>query len=262
VAGSSVGTNVRRRRLYPGVFLAKQIVLPDRDEQRHIADWLDRLYDQRCSIFAAAARSHEIVAGLCDSLCRRDAPLVRIGDHVALVRRPVLIAPEGEYRQIGLRSFGNGVIHYPAASGRDLGKLRYFEIPERALVLSNIKAWEGAIAISTKHESGSIASNRFLSYLSIDDTSADTGYLRYFFLSNAGLPLIQRASPGAADRNRTLGIKAFEDLQIPLPSIDEQRRVASLLDKAHDALRHIEDRERKLDVLMASALNQAFAEVR
>jgi hypothetical protein len=37
--------------------------------------------------------------------------------------------------------------------------------------------------------------------------------------------------------------------------------MASVLDKAFDVLRRIEERERKLDALMASVLNQAFAGV-
>lgn len=59
-------------------------------------------------------------------------------------------------------------------------------------------------------------------------------------------------------RNRTLGIKAFEDLKIPLPDIAEQRRIGYLLDQAYEVLHRIEAREKLLDALIASALNQAF----
>jgi type I restriction enzyme S subunit len=162
------------------------------------------------------------------------------------------------YQQVGIRSFGKGFIHYEPVPGEELSKLRYFEVPSEALVLSNIKAWEGAIAVSSEEEAGFVASNRFLSYVPRSD-AVDISYLRYFLLSEHGLPLIETASPGMADRNRTLGIAAFENLRVTLPRLPEQRRIASQLDRAYAALRRMEERERQFDGLIASALNEAFA---
>ena len=103
----------------------------------------------------------------------------RIGDVLRLVRRPVTTDPMAEYVPIGVRSFGKGIFHYPPTLGSQLSKLRFFEVPRDALVVSNIKAWEGAIAVSSGAETGCIASNRFLTYLPTD-SSVDVGYLRYF----------------------------------------------------------------------------------
>lgn len=153
---------------------------------------------------------------------------VRIGDVLELQRRPVEIDSLAEYVAIGVRSFGKGIFHYPPTPGNELSKLRFFEIVPDELVLSNIKAWEGAIAVSSAAEQGVIGSNRFLSYRPVGD-EADVSYLRFFLLSEAGLPLIQRASPGSADRNRTLAIERFEALKIPLPTIEEQERTATRL---------------------------------
>lgn len=153
---------------------------------------------------------------------------VRIGDVLELQRRPVEIDPLAEYVAIGIRSFGKGIFHYPPTAGNDLSKLRFFTMTPGELVLSNIKAWEGAIAVPSEAERGTIGSNRFLSYRPVGG-EVDVSYIRYFLLSEAGLPLIQRASPGSADRNRTLAIGRFEALEIPLPSIDEQRGVVDYL---------------------------------
>jgi type I restriction enzyme, S subunit len=154
---------------------------------------------------------------------------VRVGDVLRLERRPVTIDPFREYEPIGIRSFGKGIFHYPPTLGADLSKLRYFELRPEELVVSNIKAWEGAIAVASDAEVGCIASNRFLSYAPVDG-QIDVRYAAYFFLSERGLPLIQRASPGSADRNRTLAIDRFEDLDIPLPDPNEQLRIVARLD--------------------------------
>lgn len=161
-----------------------------------------------------------------------------MSDVLRLERRPVAIDPLCIYEPIGIRSFGKGIFHYPPTLGSDLSKLRYFEVHPGELVVSNIKAWEGAIAVASDAETGCIASNRFLSYVPVDD-QIDVRYAAYFFLSESGLPLIQRASPGSADRNRTLAIDRFERLEIPLPAREEQRQIVARLDELMTKARQV-----------------------
>ena len=154
---------------------------------------------------------------------------VRVGEVLRLERRPVQVDPTQEYVSIGIRSFGRGIFHYAPTTGGRLGKLRFFEVEPDRLLVSNIKAWEGAVAVSGAGDSGCICSNRFLAYEQIDDR-IDIQWARWFFLSESGNELLQGASPGSADRNRTLAIDRFESLEIPLPLIYEQHRVAARLD--------------------------------
>ncbi len=157
---------------------------------------------------------------------------VSVGEVATLHRRWINPDPMTEYIQIGVRGFGRGIFHYPPTLGMNLGRLRFATVEPGDLVVSNIKAWEGAIAMAGDGDANCIASNRFLTYR-VSDERADARYLRYFFLSEAGLRLIGRASPGSADRNRTLAIDRFEALEVPLGPIDEQRRIATLLDSIH-----------------------------
>lgn len=154
---------------------------------------------------------------------------VRVGDVLRLDRRPVEIEPDHEYRLIGVYSFGKGIFHRDPKPGADLGNFRFFEIRSGDLVLSNIQAWEGAIAHADESDVGTIGTHRFLAYVPTDGR-IDTNWARYFFLSDVGFPLIERASPGSVTRNRTLAIDRFEGLEIPLPAIEEQRHTAAQLD--------------------------------
>lgn len=147
----------------------------------------------------------------------------RVGDVLRLERVPVAPDPTVEYTSIGIRSFGKGLFHYEPKPGDQLGSLRFFQVLPDRLVVSNIKGWEGAIAVSSHVDAGCVASNRFLSYRPVDDR-IDVRWARWFFLSERGIELIQRASPGSADRNRTLAMDRFEALEIPLPPIEDQRR--------------------------------------
>jgi type I restriction enzyme S subunit len=187
---------------------------------------------------------------------------VRVGDVLRLDRRPIEPDPATEYISVGIRSFGKGIFHYRPTLGAQLGKLRFFELIPDRLVLSNIKAWEGAIALSTDGDAGCIASNRFLTYMPVDGR-IDVRWAKWYFLSDPGIALIQQASPGSADRNRTLGIARFELLKIPLPGIDEQRRAAEYLNRLDAAAMQLRERVQRtsalLSALIPAALNETFA---
>lgn len=159
---------------------------------------------------------------------RASVDWVRIGDVLELVRRPVTIDSISTYTTIGVRSFGKGLFHYEPTKGNNLSKLRWFEVHPNELVVSNIKGWEGAIAVSAEADAGCIASNRFLTYRPRGER-VDVRYVAHYFLSEPGNAKIRRASPGSTDRNLTLGIDAFESLEVALPPLDEQRRIADQL---------------------------------
>lgn len=158
---------------------------------------------------------------------------VRVGDVLRLQRRSVVIDPVAEYRLIGVYSFGKGILHRESISGAELGEYRFFSIEPGDLVLSNIQAWEGAIALAEQRDRGTVGSHRFLSYVPVDE-QIDTDWARWFFLSERGMDLIRQAAPGSTMRNRTLAIERFEALEIPLPPIDGQRRVANRLHRLLD----------------------------
>lgn len=155
---------------------------------------------------------------------------MRVGDVLRPNRHWIKVDHMAEYVAIGVRAFGRGIFRYEAVIGSDLGKLRFFSVRPGSLVVSNIKAWEGAVDVSGSNDEDTIASNRFLSYEPID-TRADVNFLRHYFLTEAGNQKLQRASPGSADRNRTLAASRFEDILVPLPSPSEQQCIAARLDR-------------------------------
>src|ERR1035438_5084222 len=101
----------------------------------------------------------------------------RVGDVLRLRRSAVEIDPVTEYTLIGVYSFGNGIFHRAPKMGAELGDYKFFEIRPGDLILSNIQAWEGAIAFATAADSGVIGTHRFLSYVAADDR-IDTNWTR------------------------------------------------------------------------------------
>jgi type I restriction enzyme, S subunit len=186
---------------------------------------------------------------------------VRIGEILQAARTPVSVDPEAKYVAIGMKSFGRGIFHYPPASGAQLSKLRYFQFPAGALALSNIKAWEGAIGVSSKRDEVAVASNRFLFYVPRDSNRVDVRYLYHYFVSGPGLVEIGHASPGSADRNRTLSIQGFQNILVPLPAIEEQRRIVDLISSADSVISQVKKCGMAADKLWWSLTKELMDEV-
>lgn len=154
--------------------------------------------------------------------------LRRIGDILELRRRAVEVRVDAAYREIGVRSFGNGLFIKPAVTGADLGNKRVFAIEPGDLVVSNVFGWEGAVAVATSAHTDMIGSHRFMTWTP-KTADVDVRYLQQYFVSDAGLVDLRAASPGSAGRNKTLSIKNFESIEVPLPEASEQRRIAAHL---------------------------------
>lgn len=192
---------------------------------------------------------------------------VRVGDVLRLERRPVSVEPQGEYVEVGVRSFGRGIFHKEPVTGAQLGTKRVFYVEPGDLVISNVFAWEGSVAVASHDEAGTIGSHRFMTFVRRDER-IDVRWAAWFFRSEPGLELIGNASPGSAGRNRTLAIDRFQALEIPLPLIDEQRRAAQTLDRVEQAattagsalVKHGSNHiVRRLPVLIGAAVGAAGA---
>src|SRR6266568_3725244 len=160
---------------------------------------------------------------------------VQVGDALHLVRRPVEVDPIARYEEIGIRSFGRGFFPKPPILGSELGSKRMFEINEGDLVLNIVFAWEGAVALAGPREHKKCASHRFPTYVA-DPEVCDPRYLHYFFMTPRGLAALGQASPGSAGRNRTLNLRALEAVQVELPPVGEQQRIADRVEALGEAL--------------------------
>jgi type I restriction enzyme S subunit len=178
-----------------------------------------------------------------------------------LVRRPIETAPDQFYPEIGIRSFGRGVFHKEPKSGFELGEKRLFEWKEGDLLFNIVFAWEGAVAVASQAEDGKVGSHRFLTCV-VDPRYADARYLFWWFTHDKGRHQLLRASPGGAGRNRTLGVDKLATIEVPLPSLDEQRRIVRRLDTVaalvEERRRAIEAAERETRALLLKAFQRAI----
>ncbi len=172
----------------------------------------------------------------------------KVSSLLARVSEPVNVDLNETYRQIGIRSHGKGIFYKELVNGKELGNKRVFWVEEDALIVNIVFAWEQAVAITSEKEIGMIASHRFPMYKAKLNKS-DVNFIKHYFLTRKGKELLGVASPGGAGRNKTLGQKEFERLELILPEkVEEQIKIAECLSSI-DAL--ITVQAQKVEVLKA-----------
>ncbi len=263
LAAATTGLGQRRQRVNVDDLVQIEVPLPEIDEQRRIAAHLDGIDRVRRSAVAASnnssAVSHALIEHAIQRLAR--APLRPLGEIVG--RERIWFEPENgkRYAPIGVRGFGRGLIRYPEISRDELPKLRFYPVNPERMIVSNIKAWEGAVALTTADDSRRIASNRFLQYRLTSD-EATLPYLHRYLISSGGLAQLQAASPGSADRNRTLSMEGFEAIRVPLPDIGLQGELLQLIDKLAEIGKVGMRRRSIADALLPAARNEIFSAMR
>lgn len=230
IARGSKGVGSRRIRVQPEQVLAHRIPLPSLTEQQAIVCRLDTLVDKTRQVnkhLGAIEAEAERLLALRFRAAIADAPLRTMAEVAPSIRRSVAIDITKRYREVGARSFGKGLFVKPEFDGAEATWQKPVWIEKGDLVLSNIKAWEGAIAVARKEHAGCIASHRYITCVP-NLTVVTVGFLAYFLLSPEGLEQIGFASPGTADRNRTLSLTKLGKITVPTPPIEIQQAFDAL----------------------------------
>ena len=225
IAMGSKGVGSRRIRVQPDKVLAHRIPLPPLAEQQSLIVRLDTLTEKTHQVEAhldvvERDAAHLLAMRFRDAIA--EAPLRPMADVAPFVRRTVNVDISVRYREIGARSFGKGLFVKPDFDGAEATWQKPVWIKAGDLVLSNIKAWEGAIALAGDAHDGCIASHRYITCVP-DHALATAEFLRYYFLTDEGMLKIGEASPGGAGRNRTLGLEKLMAIQVPMPPLDRQQ---------------------------------------
>ena len=222
-----------KNRIKPQQFLSIPVPLPPIAEQQIIIAHISNLKEKTSQVTGLldvieadaerllAIRFHEAIA---------NAPYRPMAEVAPVVKRPVVIDLEKTYKEVGARSFGKGLFRKPAFEGAEATWQKPVWIEPGDLVFSNIKAWEGAIAVAGPAHANCIASHRYITCVP-DCRLATAHFLGYFFLTGEGLERIGNASPGTADRNRTLSMSNLMAIAVPIPSLEVQEAFDTLQTK-------------------------------
>ncbi len=250
-----IKTELKPKRLLP-----IPIFLPPIREQKLIISHLDAIEARLIRIQGKRVeQEQELQAALRSAFQKIEikSEWIKMGEIAPLHRRPIEIEPDGKYPELGARSFGRGIFHKPTLNGSDLTWQKLFHVHSGDIVFSNIKAWEGAIAVAGESDHNRFGSHRYLTCV-VDSNRALPEFVCFYLLTNEGLEKIGKASPGSADRNRTLSVKRLENITVPIPPLEMQQDFQALL-RLRNKIQFAEQNSHKhIAAPLPSVLDQIF----
>ena len=252
--------STNRIRLKEERLLATGLYVPPLNEQRCTVSRLDRvaaLVEERKRELAAADRDMDSLLGKAFEKVVSGADYLAMEEVAPLVRRPVEVQPDKKYPELGVRSFGRGTFHKPTLVGSQLTWQKLFRIHEGDLVFSNIKAWEGAFAVAEPEDDSRVGSHRYLTCVPSHGL-ATAHFICYYLRTPEGAEKVADASPGSADRNRTLGQAKLAAIEVPVPSIKNQRWFDGLQARARAVRQARVKTAKDLDALIPAMLHEVF----
>lgn len=207
-----------------------RVALPPADELKQLLEFLHQETRKIDELVAEQRRLMELLKEKISALVLSSVDLantkrLRFVDAASIISRPVLQEQEASYTRIGLFNRGRGLFHKDASEMDEMGESDFFWIEEGDLIISGQFAWEGAVAMAGKDETGCVVSHRYPVIRGIPDVAL-TEYLFGLLCTNHGDFLLNENSRGAAGRNRPLNIRSLLKETIPVPPMQIQETVA------------------------------------
>lgn len=226
---ASEGTTNRVRIKEDG-FLDQQIALPPLADQHRIVARLEALNSKARQLEehldAADAASASLLLSLHHKLAA--GRVVRLGDMIELHEIDELITPAGTYPQVGVRGFGGGLFAKAAVSGTETTYRSFHRLYEGAIVLSQVKGWEGAIARCPGELSGWFVSPEYRTFrCKPDQTSSE--YIGEIVRTEWFWRQLQDATQGVGARRERTRPERFLNIGLVLPTLSDQLRIVEVL---------------------------------
>jgi type I restriction enzyme S subunit len=253
------GMGDRRRTLNPDSLFASHTPLPPIDEQKSIVARLNQLADKVQQVNEHLDAVDEVAAALLISLHHKFAAdrIVRLGDIIELFEESVSIKPDGKYPQVGVRGFGGGLFAKAALAGTETSYRAFNRLYADAIVLSQVKGWEGALAVCPPELSGMFVSPEYRTFC-CKPSLASSYYLGELIRTPWFWSLLQAATRGVGARRERTRPEQFLNIELPMPELDKQLKVVEILSRQNELKqRHAKIREAN-QALIPATLEQIF----
>ncbi|MBQ1100728.1 restriction endonuclease subunit S [Streptomyces sp. b94] len=250
------GMGSRRQRVKPERFLSSQIPLPDLIEQRRIADKLDATMGSIARAVQLKKESDALVQQHADSLLRPVDRVATLSSALRVDQDFVDVSSDEKYAVTGIYSFGKGLIKRPVIQGSETAYPRFARLRKGQVVMSKLNAWEGALAVVDESFSGTYVSPEYPVF-SLNTETADPEYIGHLL---AWPELWSRLTPrGSMVRRKRTTPTTLLSTEVPLPPLEEQRRIAERLTLARRVAEAGAQQVADLEVLRKGLLDAAFS---
>lgn len=262
VGQASRGSADRNRTLSLTELSAIPVPVPPLSYQMEVIKRLDSLATKTRKVEAHLDAIETEAAALLMSLHHRlsGGRIVRLGDVIELYEDAVPIRPDGQYPQVGVRGFGGGLFAKAALAGTDTTYRAFNRLYADAIVMSQVKGWEGALAVCPTSLAGMFVSPEYRTFRCLPEL-ASPAYMDALIKTPWFWSLLQAATRGVGARRERTRPEQFLNVELQLPKLQEQQQVVGILSR-QIALkeRHAEIRAAN-DVLIPATLERIFQTV-
>lgn len=207
-----------------------RVPLPPLAERQAIVARLDALAEKTREVEAHLDAVERISSDLLLSLHHRLAAdrVMRLGDVLELSEISETVTAAGTYPQVGVRGFGGGLFPKPAISGTETSYKTFNRLYTGAIVLSQVKGWEGAIARCPIELDGWFVSPEYRTFRCKPDLASDE-YFGELVGTEWFWSRLQEATRGVGARRERTRPEQFLNIELPLPVLVDQLRIFEIL---------------------------------
>lgn len=206
------------------------IPLPSLTIQRAMVNRLDALAKKTREVKAHLDAVEQTSSALLLSLHHKlaNGRTTRLGDVMELYELPEPVAAAGEYPQVGVRGFGGGLFSKATLAGTDTAYRSFNRLFVGAIVLSQVKGWEGAIALCPPELDGWFVSPEYRTFR-CKGGQASSEYFGEIVRTEWFWRYLQGATRGVGARRERTRPEQFLNIEIPLPEFQDQLGIVEIL---------------------------------
>lgn len=249
-----IKTELKAKRLLP-----VPIPLPPLIEQHRIVAEIEVIANQILEAQRLRQESSEAFGHLVTSIhiSLAGTRKRKLSEVLRLEEDAVAVSYDEEYPQVGVRSFGAGLFAKSATPGNETSYKAFNRLYSGAVLLSQVKGWEGAIAVCPSHLDGWFVSPEYRTFRCVDSESSP-GYFAELVRTEWFWSKLSLATRGVGARRERTRPEQFLSLEMPMPDYAQQLQAERCFSELHH-LRHLSsEMTTELDVLLPAVLDKAF----
>lgn len=167
-------------------------------------------------------------------------PLVPLAEVLAPALDEVQVVPTNKYDIAGVYSFGRGLFRRATIAGSETSYRQLLRLHQDQVVISRLKAFEGAIALVDDRMAGHYVSQEFPTFR-IRDRRLEPSYVGWLCRWPALWSLLADQSKGLGARRERVHSDQLLSIELPIPTdTNEQQRVALRLDLMSAILKRLD----------------------
>lgn len=156
-------------------------------------------------------------------------PLVPLGDAASPIERPTTPVPGIVYRQVGVKLWGQGAYERESIDGAETKYKSLSRVEAGDIIVNKIWARNGTVAVIPETLAGGYVSGEFPTFVPVTG-ELDPRWFHWFSKTPSCWEQCDDKSRGTSGKNR-IRPERFLEIQIPLPPLDEQRRIVARIEQ-------------------------------